>query len=91
MKKKKTYRKSCTANLLQESNLTSEPCFKSVGVIILKSSYMPYYSGKDGKPDSWFLFDSYKRKQNPVIEVQELIPEMSHISHQTYKILHRVA
>ena len=46
-------------------------------------------SGKDGKPDSWFLFDIYKRKQNPVTKVQELVPEMSHISHQAYKILHR--
>ena len=47
-----------------------------------------YPSGKDSKPDSWFLFDSYKHKQNPVTEVQELVPKMSHISHQTYKILH---
>ena len=44
-------------------------------------------SGKDGKPDSLFLFDSYKRKQNPVTKVQEPVPEMSHISPQTYKIL----
>ena len=32
-------------------------------------------SGKDGKPDSWFLFDLYKRKQNPVTKVQEPVPE----------------
>ena len=32
----------------------------------------PYlHSGKDGKPDSWFLFDSYKRKQSPVTKIQE--------------------
>ena len=49
------------------------------------------YSGKDGKPDSWFLFDSYKRKRNPVTKVQEPVPEMSHISPQTYKILHKIA
>ena len=48
-------------------------------------------SGKDGKPDSWFLFDSYKRKRNPVTKVQEPVPEMSHISPQTYKILHKNA
>ena len=48
-------------------------------------------SGKDGKLDSWFLFNSYKRKQNLVTGVQELVPKMSHISHQTYKILHRNA
>ena len=48
-------------------------------------------SGKDGKPDSWFLFDSYKRKRNPVTKVQEPVPEMSHISPQTYKILHKSA
>ena len=48
-------------------------------------------SGNDGKPDSWFLFDSYKRKQNRVTEVQQLVPEMSHISHQMYKILHTYA
>ena len=47
--------------------------------------------GKDGKPDSWFLFDSYKRKQNLVTKVQEPVPEMSLISHQTYKILHKNA
>ena len=53
---------------------------------------MPRYSsGKEGKPDSWFLFDSYKRKQNPVTKVQEPVPEMSHISPQTYKILHKNA
>ena len=46
-------------------------------------------SGKDGKPDSWFLFDSHKR--NPVTKVQEPVPEMSHISPQTYKILHKNA
>ena len=49
------------------------------------------HSGKDGKPDSWFLFDSYKRKRNPVTKVQEPVPEMSHISPQTYKILHKNA
>ena len=32
-------------------------------------------SGKDGKPDSWFLFDLYKRKRNPVTKVQEPVPE----------------
>ena len=48
-------------------------------------------SGKDSKPDSWFLFDSYKRKRNPVTEVQELVPEMKHVSHQMHKILHRNA
>ena len=34
-------------------------------VLFQKSKYSPacsYPSGKDGKPDSWFLFDSYKRK-----------------------------
>ena len=41
----------------------------------------------DGKPDSLFPFNSYKRKRNPVTKVQELVPEMSHISPQTYKIL----
>ena len=50
-----------------------------------------YSSGKDGKPDSWFLFDSYKRKRNPVTKVQEPVPEMSHISPQMYKILHKNA
>ena len=34
-----------------------------------------YVSGKDGKPDSWFLFDLYKRKRNPVTKVQEPVPE----------------
>ena len=34
-------------------------------------------SGKDSKLDSWFLFDLYKHKQNPVTKVQELVPEMS--------------
>ena len=48
-------------------------------------------SGKDGKPDSWFLFDSYKHKRNLVTKVQEPVPEMSHISPQTYKILHKNA
>ena len=51
----------------------------------------PRSSGKDGKPDSWFLFDSHKGKQNPVTKVQEPVPEMSHISPQTYKILHKNA
>ena len=52
---------------------------------------LPHISGKDGKPDSWFLFDSYKRKRNPVTKVQESVPEMSHILPQTYKILHKNA
>ena len=39
-------------------------------------------SDKDGKPDSCFLFNLYKRKQNPVTEVQEPVPEMLYISHQ---------
>ena len=46
-------------------------------------------SGKNGKPDNWFLSDLYQHKQNLVAKVQEPVPEMSHISHQTYKILHR--
>ena len=37
-------------------------------------------SGKDCKPDSWLLFNLCKRKRNPVTKVQELVPEMSHIS-----------
>ena len=45
----------------------------------------PYTGGKDGKPDSWFLFDSNKRKQNPVTEVQEPIPKISHILQQGIK------
>ena len=36
---------------------------------------LPIDSGKDGKPDSWFLFDLYKRKRNPVTKVQEPVPE----------------
>ena len=48
----------------------------------LPVAIFPDCSGKDGKPDSWFLFDLYKRKGNPVTKVQELIPEMSHISHE---------
>ena len=56
-----------------------------------KEKPIGHHSGKDGKPDSWFLFDSYKHKRNPVTKVQEPVPEMSHISPQTYKILHKNA
>ena len=57
---------------------------------VIQEASLPI-SGKDSKPDSWFLFDSYKRKRNPVTKVQEPVPEMSHISPQTYKILHKNA
>ena len=40
------------------------------------------YSDKDGKPDSWFVFDLQKRKRNPAKKFQEPVPEMLHISHQ---------
>ena len=39
-------------------------------------------SDKDGKPDSWSLFDLYKLKRNPVTKFQEPVPEILHISHQ---------
>ena len=61
------------------------------GLFALSSRSYICDSGKDGKPDSWFLFDSYKRKRNPVTKVQEPVPEMSHISPQTYIILHKNA
>ena len=44
-------------------------------------------SGKDSKLDSWFLFDSYKQKQNLMTEVQE--PVSRNVTNVTYKILHR--
>ena len=43
---------------------------------------IPCGSDKDGKPDSWFLFDLYKRKRNPVTKIQVPVPEMLYISHQ---------
>ena len=47
----------------------------------------PQGGGKDGKPDIWFLFDLYTRKRNPETEMQEPVPEMSHVSQKTNQIL----
>ena len=66
-------------------------CGVGMGQIALLVLYQRRFfaSGKHGKPDSWFLCNSYKRKQNLIIDVQKPVPEKLHISHQNYKILHR--
>ena len=57
-------------------------------LVLMVLTPSPPTSGKDGTPDSLFLFHSYKRKRYPVTKVQKPVPEMSLISPQTYKILH---
>ena len=48
---------------------------ESSGMVGFDLGPLLHGSGKDSKPDSWFLFDLYKRKRNPVTKVQEPVPE----------------
>ena len=80
-----------TRVLRQRITLPNHLIITNRDIWIFHAFFYPDGSGKDGKPDSWFLFDLYKRKRNPVTKVQESVPEMSHISHLAYKILHRNA
>ena len=59
-------------NLSQDYYSRSTTTLKGMLCVIVS------HSGKDGKPDYWFLFDSYKCQQNPVTDIQELVSKQLH-------------